>query len=80
MKKRKLLFISGVILLSSFLCGCSKVDEEELLPISHEPFVYTIYEKVNRVAVDEQGLLYTVEYHSSEKNEDTGEWSDIIKI
>lgn len=58
---KKIKWIVGALLLTAMLGGCNKKNSaEEIFEISHERFCYVGTEGVNRIAVDEDGLLYTV--------------------
>ncbi len=57
----KRIYIAMLLTVLFVLCGCNqeKRQENNLLPASHEPFIYTEIEEVDCMTVDESGLLYT---------------------
>ena len=59
MKKLKMML--GIVFFAIVFAGCGKKESvEELLPASQEKFSYLGTAGINRIAVDEDGLLYTV--------------------
>lgn len=58
MRKRYIVILLTVLLM---LCGCNqeKGREKDLLPASHDPFIYTEIKEADCMTVDENGLLYT---------------------
>lgn len=63
-KKISIFFLLAVCLLA----GCQKGEENqiELLPATQERYYYAGTEEADRLAVDENGLLYTMEYIAPE--------------
>ena len=61
---RKILFMLKVTILILLLSGCKEntVEEIETLDISSELFCYEGTKQAEKIAVDENGLLYTATY------------------
>ena len=64
---KKILQITFVLCMA-VLCGCGEKNQQEkdLLPISHETFVYTEIKEADCMTVDETGLLYTCVWNPKE--------------
>ena len=58
---KKIMWLISTVVFVVILGGCSKkINTVEILETSHECFCYEGTEDVNRMTVDEEGLLYTI--------------------
>lgn len=65
-------------LLLFLFAGCREEEEQELLPIAKEDFMYSVATEIDAMTVDEDGLLYTIRWGRLDPEEELG--GNIVEV